>query len=48
MRLKYERVFNIDKKAWREDEGCEANEVEAEVIDRIDNAIESEIGDYLK
>lgn len=48
MRLKYERVFNIDKKQWREDEGCEADEVEAEVIDRIDNAIESEIGDYLK
>lgn len=48
MRLKYERVFNIDKKLWREDEGCEADEVEAEVIDRINNAIESEIGDYLK
>lgn len=48
MKLKYERVFNIDKKLWREDEGCEADEVEAEVIDRIDNAIESEIGDYLK
>lgn len=48
MRLKYERVFNIDKKQWREDEGCEADEVESEVIQRIDNAIESEIGDYIK
>ena len=46
MKIKYETVIKIDKRRWKEDNGVEAFEVEQDVKDRIDDAIESELGDY--
>jgi hypothetical protein len=34
------------KRRWKEDNGIEPEDVEQDVKDRIDEAIESEIGDY--
>lgn len=46
MKIKYETLLNIDKRRWKEDNGIESEDVEQDVKDRIDEAIETEIGDY--
>ena len=46
MKIKYETLLKIDKRRWKEDNGIESEDVEQDVKDRIDEAIETEIGDY--
>jgi hypothetical protein len=46
MKIKYETLLKIDKRRWKEDNDIAPEDVEQDVKDRIDEAIESEIGDY--
>jgi hypothetical protein len=46
MKIKYETVIKIDKRRWKEDNGVESEDVEQDVKDRIEEAVENEIGEY--